>query len=49
MDQHGRVILYMKVARNSKKMESNQTYLNLLMYTLERADRMCADRASGMM
>jgi hypothetical protein len=46
-DQHGRVILYMKVNRAGKKSESNQTYLNLLMYTLERADRFCADRQAG--
>ena len=46
-DQHGRVILYMKVNRAGKRMESAQTYLNLLMYTLERADRFCAERQNG--
>jgi hypothetical protein len=39
--------LVMQVNRAGLKLESNQTYLNMLMYTLERADRMCADRARG--
>jgi len=36
-----------QVNRAGRKLESNQLYLEMLMYTLERADRMCADHARG--
>jgi hypothetical protein len=41
------LVVHVQVNRAGRKLESNQTYLNMLMYTLERADRMCADRARG--
>ena len=46
LDCHGRSIIYVKVGRN-KKMESNALYQKLLMYTVERADRMSVECGNG--
>ena len=46
LDQHGRSIVYVKVGRNVK-MESNSLYQKLLMYTVERADRLSVERGTG--
>jgi hypothetical protein len=46
LDQHGRSIVYVKVGRNVK-MESNSLYQKLLMYTVERADRLSVERGVG--
>lgn len=45
-DKNGRVIMYFKVGRNKKK-ENADAYLNLLMYTVERADRAAVENKSG--
>jgi len=45
-DKNGRVIMYFKVGKNKKK-EDSDTYLNLLMYTVERADRLAVENKSG--
>ena len=46
LDCHGRSIIYVKVGRN-KKMETNALYQKLLMYTVERADRMSVECGNG--
>ena len=46
LDCQGRSIIYLKVGRN-KKMESNALYQKLLMYTVERADRMSVECGNG--
>ena len=47
LDQHGRVIMYAKVNRVGPQAMPHHVYLSLLMYTVERADRMCAERHKG--
>jgi hypothetical protein len=34
-DKHGRAIIYLKIGRNVR-LENSETYLSLLMYTVER-------------
>ena len=46
LDKLGRAIIYVKIGRNDK-MQSNDAYLQHMMYTTERADRMCAAEGSG--
>ena len=47
LDRHGRVIMYAKVSRVGPQIMPHHVYLSLLMYTIERADRMCAERHKG--
>lgn len=46
LDKHNRAILYVRGGHQGKK-ESPETYLRLLMYTVERADRMSVEAGSG--
>lgn len=46
VDKFGRVILYFKLGRNVK-LSNNDIYLKLLIYTIERADRMSVEVGSG--
>mmetsp|Transcript_21112 Transcript_21112/g.20452 ORF Transcript_21112/g.20452 Transcript_21112/m.20452 type:complete len:382 (+) Transcript_21112:106-1251(+) len=45
-DKLGRAIVYVKIGRNVK-LESNDLYQKLLMYTVERADRMSVEQGCG--
>jgi hypothetical protein len=45
-DKYGRAIVYVKIGRNPK-LETRDTYTKLLMYTVERADRMCVENGCG--
>lgn len=46
LDKEGRSITYVKLGRN-EKMETAETYLKFVMYTIERADKMSVIRGSG--
>lgn len=45
-DKLGRAIVYVKIGRNVK-LETNDLYQKLLMYTVERADRMSVEQGCG--
>ena len=46
VDKFGRVIVYFKLGRNIK-LSNNDIYLKLLIYTIERADRMSIEAGTG--
>ena len=46
VDKFGRVIVYFKLGRNVK-LSNNDIYLKLLIYTIERADRMSIEVGTG--
>ena len=46
LDKAGRSIVYIRVGRNDKT-QSAEAYLQHMMYTVERADRVCAAEGSG--
>lgn len=45
-DKHGRSIIYFKFGRAGRK-DNPETLLQALMYTVERADRLCEENRSG--
>jgi hypothetical protein len=46
LDKEGRAITYVKIGRN-EKLETSETYLKFVMYTIERADKMSVSQGSG--
>jgi CRAL/TRIO domain len=47
LDKRGRAIIYMKVGRVGDKLESNAVYESVLMYTVERAERLAVHKGRG--
>ena len=47
LDKRGRTVIYMKVGRVGDKLESNALYQQVLMYTVERAERLATHKGRG--